>query len=196
MADYADREENKFNNLGPQLGGMTIAIIESDAIAKERTLKRQLTILGMENITASASTTLIGSDNPIRVNYDVPVAIVADLRGLEVQTATIKTTMNVSASQEDNTSIVSNVEAAGSAKFGFGFFSGTASFKSSVGVNHDIRRKSDYSSTLEVNINMVQSSVPEGLMKILDSMNKVVETVTQVNVSRAVNTPALTAAQT
>ena len=112
----------------------------------------------------------------------MPVAVVADMRGLEVQTATIKTTMNVSASREDNLSVNSQTEASGSAKIGFGMFSASASFKSSVGVNRDVRRKSDYNSTLEVDINMAQSPVPEGLMKVLDSMNRVVEAATEINV--------------
>ncbi|CAI8366324.1 MAG: Uncharacterised protein [Rhodobiaceae bacterium UBA7378] len=54
-------------------------------------------------------------------------------------------------------------------------------------MNKDIRRKSDYSSTLEVDINMAQSPVPEGLMKILDSMNKVVEAATEINVGIMLN---------
>ena len=90
--------------------------------------------------------------------------------------------MNVSASLENNFSLDSQVEASGTAKIGFGLFSASASFKSSVGVHKDVRRKSDYSSTLEVDINMAQSPVPEGLMKVLDSMNKVVEAATEINV--------------
>lgn len=123
------------------------------------------------------------------MDYDVPVVVVADMRGLEVQTATIKTTMNVSASREDNLSVNSQTEASGSAKIGFGMFSASASFKSSVGVNRDVRRKSDYSSTLEVDINMAQSPVPEGLMKVLDSMNKVVEAATEINIGITLGDP-------
>ena len=174
--------KRKFNELGPQLGGMATAIVEADAVSKQRTLQRQVEILGMDNLKTSASTTIIGQDDPLRVNYDVPVAVVADMRGLEVQTATIKTTMNVSASREDNLSVNSQTEASGSAKIGFGMFSDSASFKSSVGVNRDVRRKSDYNSTLEVDVNMAQSPVPEGLMKVLDSMNRVVEAATEINV--------------
>lgn len=182
MAEFEEREARKFNELGPQLGGMATAIVEADAVSKQRTLQRQVEILGMDNLKTSASTTIIGQDDPLRVNYDVPVAVVADMRGLEVQTATIKTTMNVSASREDNLSVNSQTEASGSAKIGFGMFSASASFKSSVGVNRDVRRKSDYNSTLEVDINMAQSPVPEGLMKVLDSMNRVVEAATEINV--------------
>lgn len=182
MAEFEEREARKFNELGPQLGGMATAIVEADAVSKQRTLQRQVEILGMDNLKTSASTTIIGQDDPLRVNYDVPVVVVADMRGLEVQTATIKTTMNVSASREDNLSVNSQTEASGSAKIGFGMFSASASFKSSVGVNRDVRRKSDYNSTLEVDINMAQSPVPEGLMKVLDSMNRVVEAATEINV--------------
>lgn len=187
MAEFEEREARKFNELGPQLGGMATAIIEADAVSKERTLQRQVSILEMDNLKTSASTTIIGQADPLTVNYDVPTAIIADMRGLEVQTATIKTTMNVSASREDNLSINSQTEASGNASIGFGMFSASASFKASVGVNKDIRRKSDYSSTLEVDINMAQSPVPEGLMKILDSMNKVVKAATEINVGIMLN---------
>ncbi|MGC6511538.1 MAG: DUF2589 domain-containing protein [Parvibaculales bacterium] len=177
-----EREEQKFNELGPQLGGMAAAIVEADAIAKQRTLQRQVEILGMDNIKASAITTLVGQEDALQVDYDIPVAVVADMRGLEVQTSTIKTTMNVSASRDNSLSIDSQTEASGSAKIGFGLFSASASFKSTVGVHKDVRRKSDYSSTLEVDINMAQSPVPEGLMKVMDSINKVVEAATEINV--------------
>ena len=187
MAEFEEREARKFNELGPQLGGMATAIVEADAVSKQRTLQRQVEILGMDNLKTSASTTIIGNDTPLSVNYDVPVAVVADMRGLEVQTATIKTTMNVSASREDNLSVDSQNEATGSAKVSFGMFSASASFKSSVGVTRDVRRKSDYNSTLEVDINMAQSPVPEGLMKLLDSMNKVVEAATEINVGLALD---------
>ena len=189
MAEFKEREARKFNELGPQLGGMATAIVEADAVSKQRTLQRQVEILGMDNLITSASTTIIGRDDPLRVDYDVPVAVVADMRGLEVQTATIKTTMNVSASREDNLSVNSQTEASGTAKIGFGMFSASANFKSSVGVNRDVRRKSDYSSTLEVDINMAQSPVPEGLMKVLDSMNKVVEAATEINIGITLGDP-------
>ncbi len=189
MAEFEEREARKFNELGPQLGGMATAIVEADAVSKQRTLQRQVEILGMDNLKTSASITIIGRDDPLRVDYDVPVAVVADMRGLEVQTATIKTTMNVSASREDNLSVNSQTEASGSAKIGFGMFGASASFKSSVGVNRDVRRKSDYSSTLEVDINMAQSPVPEGLMKVLDSMNKVVEAATEINIGITLGDP-------
>ena len=88
MDEFEEREARKFNELGPQLGGMATAIIEADAVSKERTLQRQVSILEMDNLKTSASTTIIGQADPLTVNYDVPTAIIADMRGLEVQTAT------------------------------------------------------------------------------------------------------------
>ena len=84
MAEFEHREEQKFNELGPQLGGMASAIVEADAISKQRTLERQIEILNMENLKTSAMTTIIGQDESLQVDYDIPVAVVADMRGLEV----------------------------------------------------------------------------------------------------------------
>jgi len=197
MADdqYQSRYQEALNSLGGQLGGMTGAIVTADAAAKTKNLTRQLEILGLDNIKASASTTIIGSENPLTVSYDVPAALVADLRGLEVSTASIHTVMNVSASTEDNLSVKSNTEVSGAAKIGYGIFSASVGFKANVGVNKDIRRKSDYSSTMEVDIQMAQSPMPEGLNKILDSMNKVVEAATDINEQKLLGQLAPAASQ-
>lgn len=190
MADdqFEGREKRKFDDLGSQLGGIASAIVDADSQSKDKTLQRQVTILGMDNLKATAATSIIGKETPLKVDYDVPVAIVADMRGLEVSSASVKTTMNVSASNEENLSVNSNTEASGSASLGFGMFKGTASFKSTVGVASDKRRKSDYSSTLDIDIQMAQSDVPEGLMKVLDSMNNVVRAATEINVGKMLNT--------
>ena len=68
MTEFMEREEQKFNELGPQLGGMAAAIVEADAIAKQRTLQRQVEILGMDNIKASAMTTLVGQEDALKVD--------------------------------------------------------------------------------------------------------------------------------
>jgi hypothetical protein len=47
---------------------MATAIVEADAVSKQRTLQRQVEILGMDNLKTSASTTIIGRDDPLRVD--------------------------------------------------------------------------------------------------------------------------------
>ena len=181
MAEYENREKQKFDNLGNQLGGIVTALSAADSATKAAALERQVTILSMNNIQASARTSVHGHDTPLSVNYDVPAAIISDMRSLVVQEATIETTMNVNASTEDSTAIKSKTQASGSASFGFGMFKATANFSATVGVDKNQRRKSDYASSLSITIKMGQSEAPEGIMRIIDSMNNVVKTATELN---------------
>ena len=181
MAEYEDRERQKFNNLGNQLGGIVTALSAADSATKAAALERQVTILSMDNILASAKTSILGHDAPLAVQYDVPAAIISDMRSLVVQEAVIETTMNVNASTEDSTAIKSETTASGSASIGFGMFKATANFSATVGVDKNQRRKSDYASSLTITIKMGQSEAPEGIMRIIDSMNNVVKTATELN---------------
>ena len=181
MAEYEERERQKFNNLGNQLGGIVTALSAADAATKAAALERQVTILGMDNIQASAKTSILGNDTPLSVNYDAPAAIVSDMRALVVQEASIETTMNVTASTEETSSLKSETTVGGEASFGFGMFKATATFNASVGVDKSQRRKSDYTSTLAISIKMGQSEAPEGVLRIIDSMNEVVKAATEIN---------------
>lgn len=187
MAEYEDRERQKFNNLGNQLGGIVTALSNADAATKAAALDRQVTILAMDNITASANTSVIGQQDPLSVQYDVPAAIVSDMRALVVNEATIETTMNINASTEDSTAIKSDTTAGGSGSVGFGLFKATASFSATVGVDKTMRRASDYSSSLNIMIKMSQSEAPEGMMRIIDNMNEVVKTATEINTAVMIN---------
>ena len=187
MAEYENRERQKFNNLGNQLGGIVTALSTADAATKAAALDRQVTILSMDNIMASANTSVIGQQDPLSVTYDVPAAVVSDMRALVVHEATIETTMNINASTEDTTAIKSENTAGGEGAFGFGLFKATASFSATVGVDKNLRRASDYSSSLNIVIRMAQSEAPEGMMRIIDSMNQVVKTAIEINTAVMLN---------
>ena len=187
MAEFEDRERRKFNELGSQLGGIVTALSNADAATKSASLERQLAIMEMDNIQASAQTSIVGHDTPLEVHYDVPAAVISDMRSLVVNEATIETTMNVTASREDSTTVNSKTTASGSASIGFGLFKASASFSAAVGVDKHQRRKSDYSSSLHITISMGQSEAPEGLMRIIDSMNDVVKSATELNTAIMVN---------
>lgn len=181
MAEYEHRERQKFNDLGNQLGGIVTALAAADSATKAATLDRQIQILGMENLKASAKTSIINHASPLEVHYDVPAAVISDMRSLVINEAVIDTTMNVTASTEDNLDVRSETTAGGEGSVGFGLFKATAKFSSTVGVDKTVRRRSDYSSSLQINIRMGQSDAPEGIMRIIDSMNEVVKTATDLN---------------
>lgn len=56
-----------------------------------------------------------------------------------------------------------------------------------MGVDKNLRRASDYSSSLNIVIRMAQSEAPEGMMRIIDSMNQVVKTATEINTAVMLN---------
>ena len=93
----------------------------------------------------SAQTSIVGHDTRL-IHYDVPAAVISDMRSLVVNEATIETTMNVTA-REDSTTVNSKTTASGSASIGFGLFKASASFSAAVGVDKHQRHKSDYSSS-------------------------------------------------
>lgn len=181
MAEYEHLERQKFNDLGNQLGGIVTALAAADSATKAATLDRQIQILGMENLKASAKTSIINHASPLEVHYDVPAAVISDMRSLVINEAVIDTTMNVTASTEDNLDVRSETTAGGEGSVGFGLFKATAKFSSTVGVDKTVRQRSDYSSSLQINIRMGQSDAPEGIMRIIDSMNEVVKTATDLN---------------
>ena len=187
MAEYEHRERNKFNDLGNQLGGIVTALAAADSATKAATLDRQIQIFGMDNLQASARTTIVNHASPLEVHYDVPAAVISDMRSLVINEAVIDTTMNVTASTEDNLDVRSETNVGGEGSVGFGLFKATAKFSSTVGVDKSIRRRSDYSSSLHINIRMGQSDAPEGIMRIIDSMNEVVKTATDINTAVMVN---------
>ena len=192
MAEYEHREQCKFNDLGNQLGGIVTALSSADAATKAAALDRQVKILEMSNITASAHTGILGTETLLSVQYDVPAAVVSDMRSLVVEEASIETTMNVSGSTEDSLAVTSETTVGGEASLGWGVFKATANFSATVDVDKNSRRKSDYSSSLHVTVRMAQSEAPEGVMRIIDNMNEVVKTATEINTAIMIRSqPAL-----
>ena len=113
MAKYEERERRKFNDLGNQLGGIVTALSAADSATKAASLDRKVQILAMDNIKASAKTSIVGHDVPLQVDYDVPAAIISDMRALVVKEAMIETTMNVKASTEEALNINSKTQVGG-----------------------------------------------------------------------------------
>ena len=77
--------------------------------------------------------------------------------------------MTVSASSEDSLAIGADIEAEGEAKLGP--LPVSLRVKASVSVDKTSKRASDYTSTTHAELTMVQGPAPEGLMKIIDSLN-------------------------
>ena len=68
MAEYENHERKKFNDLGNQLWGIVTALAAADSATKAATLDRQIQILGMDNLQASARTTIVNHASPLEVH--------------------------------------------------------------------------------------------------------------------------------
>ena len=173
MAEYENRERNYNNGLGKIVGSFAMGCVQADNLAKDAYVQRQIMLMGEDppNVDFLARTNLIGLDQPLETRVSVPKIILAPSTPLMIEKAMLTMDMTVSAHTEDNLSVQSDIEAEGSAKIGYGPIGGELRIKASVSVAKESKRASDYTSTTHAEVTMVQGPAPEGLMKIIDSLN-------------------------
>ena len=173
MAEYENREANYNNGLGKVIGSFAMGCVQADNLAKDAYVQRQIMMMGEDppNVDFVAKTNLIGLAQPLETRVSVPKIILAPSTPLMIEKAFLSMDMSVSASTEDNLAIKSDTEAEGSVKAGWGPISGELRIKSALSVAKDQKRSSDYTSTTHAELTMVQGPAPEGLMKIIDSLN-------------------------
>ena len=98
-----------------------------------------------------------------------------------VSEANLHMSMSVSAqdSSEANKEYGGDLTAEG--KVGWGPFSLSAKLSAHVSVSSTQKRSSDYSSTTDATLTMVQGPCPEGLAKIVDALVETVDTALRIN---------------
>ena len=173
MAEYENRERNYNNGLGKIVGSFAMGCVQADNLAKDAYVQRQMMLMGEDppNVDFLARTTLVGLEQALETRVSVPKIILAPSTPLMIERAFLSMDMTVSAHTEDNLSVQSDIEAEGSAKIGYGPIGGELRIKASVSVAKENKRSSDYTSTTHADLTMVQGPAPEGLMKIIDSLN-------------------------
>lgn len=181
MAEYQNRERDYNDNLGQVVGRFCTAIVEADSEAKDAHTKRVLSLLKLPNAEFVADTSVIGSKKPLQTRVSVPVMSVTDVKPIEISNATLTLDMSVSATTSDTTNIASKSSMEASGKVGYGPFSLGVKISADVSVAKESKRESDYRSTTHAEVTMNQGKTPEGLMLILDSLNKTTSKALEIN---------------
>lgn len=173
MAEYENRERNYNNGLAKVVGSFALGMVEADNASKDAYVERQLDLMNQAepNVEFRARTTLIGLDQALETRVSVPKIILAPSRPLVIEEANMSMDMTVSAHSEDNLAIQAGLEAEGEAQIGVGIISAKVRVKASLSVSKESKRSSDYTSTTHADLKMVQGEAPEGLMRIIDSLN-------------------------
>ena len=182
MSDQFEGREHKFNDsVGKYMGKFTLAMVESDIVAKAAGLNRALEVIGMENIEVPTKVSLVGLGESLETRVSMPPITMLNVNGIQTKEAKMVMDMTVSASEESSSSLKSDTEVSGSAKVRFGLFSVGMSMKAAVSVASDKKRKSDYSATTHAELTMEQAPLPEGLAIIIEAANETVRTGMEIN---------------
>ena len=173
MAEFAIRERQFNQGLPAIMESFALGMVVADNAAKDAYVHRQIMLMNQEepNVQFMARTTLIGLDEALVTKVSVPKIILAPNRPMQIERAYMSMDMSVSAHAEDNLAIQSNTEVEGSASIGLGLFKASMRIKASLSVASEKKRSSDYTSTTHADLTMSQGEAPEGLMKIIDSLN-------------------------
>ena len=185
MAEYENRERNYNNGIAKILYGVVMGAVLADSASKDAYVERQIRLMNQEKPNAEfmARTTLIGLDQALETRVSIPKLALTPSRPYVIKDAKLTLDMSVSASTEDALSIKSDTEVEGEGQVGFGVFSASMRIKAAVSVAKEQKRASDYSSTTHVEVTMGQGEAPEGLMKIIDSLNATTVKALELNAS-------------
>lgn len=173
VGEFERREQGYSNTLGDLLGAFTSHIVEADSQSKNAAMERITTLLRGRNIEFSAKTQLIGLEQELTTRVSVPRITIGPINPIIIDTATIHTSMSVTASQESATAVNATAGVETGASFGIpGLGGGSVKINAQTSVDSSKKRKDDYTSTCDVEVIMKQGDPPEGLMKIIDALNE------------------------
>ena len=182
MAEYENRERSYAVTMGDTLGAFCRHVVEADNAAKGAYVQRIVDLAGLENLELKAEANLIGLDESLQTHISVPPAVIAPVQPIEIDDARLDMSMEVSAHTESTTSIKSESEAEGKGSVNLGPFGKIGvSIKANVSVGKERKRSSDYRATTEVHVSFKQGETPEGVSRILDSINGTVSKSLEVN---------------
>ena len=183
MADdqYAAREAQYNDNLGPTIGKFCVACVEADSMAKDTATKRVLDLLGQDNVDIKAEVSLIGKEDALTTRINAPPIVLTKTNPLLIDRAEIEMDMTVSATTESETEVKSETKVETGVSAGWGPVKVGVKASAGLSVGHKGRRSSDYRSHVNAKVAMVQGEDPEGLSLLLDAVNKTVDTGLRIN---------------
>ena len=165
---YEQREENYMNSIGGKVAGVVTPLARTH-LELQRTYAQDVAKTLTETVPIKVSVDRAGKRYELVIH--IPLLLVTAVRPLDYDAGTgVKTRMTVTASQSSKTEVGSKVETG--AQAGWGPVS--ASFKAEVTVGHEQQRKSDYSSTIDVEVKLVSREPPEMVSKLSDMIGEFV----------------------
>lgn len=176
-----DDANNWNNNLGSTIGGFCTAIVQADAQAKDAAMARILKLLELPNAKFVADASLVGESDPLQVRIDAPVVALTRTDAVIIEEATIEMEMNVSSSVVDESTNETKGSGSGSASVGWGPFKAQIQVSASMASQSSHQRKSDFRSRTKCAVKMVQGEPSEGLSLIMETVNKFVDTASELN---------------
>ena len=184
--DRTEARENSYPNLMSKLlGGFAVEAVKADAMAKDATLARTITILKRPNVSWNAGGTVLGSDEKLVAGASVPAVMLSDVRSFAPSTAKIAGSMRTSESNK----AVSNEKGSGTfsatTKWGIGLFSVSGTVGGSMSSSSKQTRTTDYSSKVDWEMNFSQGPPPEGVSLIVETTTTIINKLMQINVARA-----------
>lgn len=170
MSDqYEGREDRYMSSLPGRVRGLVDAIVDPH-IAMTLRYAEAYAMMAAEKTVPMKVVIQAGRKRKMLM-LEIPLVLIANIRPLDYDVGTgIKTRMSVSASEDDTLKVGSKAE--------FGIQAGwggiSASFKAEVTVDKTVQRKSDYSSTVEIDVKFISREPTEMVSKIGDILTEFV----------------------
>ena len=187
MAEYQQREQQYPETMGALIASFGRNVVQAHHEIQVTNAEYIQTLAAMENIRWAVEIGILTMDQGLTLMANIPIFTVVDSDPFVFTEASLDMEMRVSAHQEKNTSLKSNVATEASFKVGgiaaiFGA-GGSIKVKADTTYSKETRRSSDYSSSVKAHIKMERVDPPEGVQLIRDTTNEVVRTAMKINQS-------------
>ena len=181
MAEYEQRERNFNRSLPGIFANYTTGLVIADAEGKLKYLEFVQAIFETPNLTIDQRISIIKSETPLSIGLSVPAASVIDISPLGVESASLKMSMTVHASEVQEKSLDSQTDSEVEVTAGWGPVKVKAKIKASISTHSNHKRESDYTATTDAELKMTRQPVPETLAKIMDSFSEVAMEAMKIN---------------
>ena len=168
--DDQQREQAYASEIGEQIKGFLTPIAQNDNYLKDHAFERTIAILKADNVSLTETMTLLGLPDELKYSASLPVILFMALGGVGVDTGYIKGHMDVHASTSDSLASKTELGADGEGKIGWGPISASVKIHASSSISTERKRDSDRSAGVEWQVNVKQLPAPEGVMKVLDTI--------------------------
>ena len=183
MAEYTEREKSYGQTAKGQIAGILEAAITGAHHLEDIYAERIEAIMAKPNLEIESLMSLLGIDPGLRYSASLPSILRGRLRGLFMNEVELEGHMDVHASTEESTHTKAESGFEGSGKVGWGPVSCGIKIHGSMSVESERKRTSDYSAGIKWRILCTTEEPPEALMKIVDALVKMQNTVTDMNMT-------------